>query len=283
MKETFLQELARAWLRREEGPLRGLRILGYGLAIGGLAPAFLSIIKFSLPGFVLSAAIGILGLGLLVVPSWLANNRRRFCQRFARRRQVDPEVVERCLDLLETERWPEPLGEHIRAALNAYAGICEVSHQPMWAEHGLSLEDYLDSVKQAILIFLGHAQNAEKIGRLVQRYADRMRDPEAQSLVQARFARRNEELGRMAQGFERTLARLMEAYVAAHDETVSAADVAASLREFGEAMATLTEGFDAVEEALSDLEEEPEPPPRLAEGVSEATALVQELQDMRDT
>jgi hypothetical protein len=38
-------------------------------------------------------------------------------------------------------------------------------------------------------------------------------------------------------------------------------------------------GIHAVEEALSDLEEELEPPPRLAEGVSEATALVQELQD----
>jgi len=218
-----------------------------------------------------------------VVPPWLANNRRRFCQRFARRRQVDPEVVERCLDLLETERWPKPLGGHVRTALNAYAGLCELGHQSVWAEHGLSLEDYLDSVKQAVLTFLSHARKAEKIGRLVQRYADPMRDPEAQGLVQARFARRNEELGRMAQGFERTLARLMEAYLAAHDETVSAADVAASLREFSEAMSTLTEGFDAVEEALSDLEEEPEPPPRLAEGVSEAAAMVQELQDVRKT
>jgi hypothetical protein len=276
MKETFLQELAKAWLNRQTGTSCGLRSLGCVLVNVGFVSAILSLVGSSLPALVITTAIGILGLGLLVVPSWLANNRHRFCRRFARRRRVDPEVVERCLDLLETERWPEPLGGHVRAALNAYAGLCEIGHQPVWAEHGLSLEDYLDSVKQAVLTFLNHARNAEKIGRLVRQYADRMRDPEAQSIVQARLARRNEELGRMAQGFERTLARLMEAYVAAHDETVSAADVAASLREFSEAMSTLTEGFDAVEEALSDLEE-PEPLPRLTEGVSEATALVQEL------
>jgi len=279
MKETFLQELAKAWLNRQTGTSCGLRSLGCVLINVGFVAAFVSLRGAWPPAFVISAVIGILGLGLLTVPPWLANNRRRFCQRFARRHKVDPEVVERCLDLLETERWPEPLDGHVRAALNAYAGLCEIGHQPVWAEHSLSLEDYLNSVKQAVLTFLNHARNAEKVGRLVQQYADRMRDAEAQGLVQARWARRNEELGRMAQGFERTLARLMEAYVAAHDETVSAADVAASLREFSEAMATLTEGFDAVEEALGDLEEELKPPPRLTEGVSEATALVQELRD----
>jgi hypothetical protein len=274
MKGTFLHELARAWLHRRAETSHGQRVWGLILTNLGLLLALMGIASTSrLLG--LGAGIGLIGVGLLVVP--LAHSRRRFCRRFARQKRVDPEVVERCLELLETERWPEPLAGHIRAALNAYAGICEIGQQAVWKEQGLSLEGYLASVKQAILSFLHAAQNVEKIGRLVRQYADQMRDAEAQRGVQARFARRNEELGRMAQGFERTLAWLMEAYFAAQDETVNAADVAASLREFGEAMASLTAGFDAAEEALNSLEENPHSSPRLTEGINAATALMQEL------
>lgn len=276
MDRTFLHELARAWLHRRRGTSYGQKVWGLILTNLGLLLALMGIASTSrlLVG---GAVIGLLGLGLLTVP--LANSRRRFCRRFARQKQLDPEVVERCLELLEAERWPEPLAGHIRAAMNAYAGICEIGRQAVWKEQGLSLEGYLESVKQAALSFLRAAQNVEKIGRLVRQYADQMRDAQAQGAVQARFARRNEELGRMAQGFEHTLARLMEAYFAAQDETVDAAEVAASLREFGEAMASLAAGFDAAEEALDSLEEGDSPPPRLAAGVNAATALMQELEN----
>jgi hypothetical protein len=159
---------------------------------------------------------------------------------------LDAEILIRCRDLGPV---PEPVSAPLDRALNAFAGIQQMSADSAWQRSGLSPADYLQQARTQMLALIERAGRLAKVGAMLDRFEGEAVPKHyrgAEELYREHCRRFSEAAGLM----EQAEASLSRALLAAAADAGTGAMVEEPLRE-------MTARFDALAETLEAISETP--------------------------